>query len=200
MKEPDVDLVDNLVDEEIESDAIEAGDEPVVEPVAVEPVAADDPVADDPVAVEPVAADDPVADDPVAVDPVPDPAVEEPALEPTIDDPVALAPAVEEPVPEPAVIIDDMDYEETGDNMLEMVVEDMNLYEDGFNTHDKEDIEKPEDGKNETAEKPDHGIHDKPMNHSDDDWRYPEDEYHYASSTSTIALSIPAFILTMLNK
>ena len=184
MKEPDVDLVDNLVDEEIESDAIEAGDEPVVEPVAVEPVAADDPVADDP----------------VAVDPVPDPAVEEPALEPTIDDPVALAPAVEEPVPEPAVIIDDMDYEETGDNMLEMVVEDMNLYEDGFNTHDKEDIEKPEDGKNETAEKPDHGIHDKPMNHSDDDWRYPEDEYHYASSTSTIALSIPAFILTMLNK
>merc|ERR1712141_512859 len=73
-------------------------------------------------------------------------------------------------------------------------------YEDGVNTHDKEDYEKPEHGRNETAEKPDHGMHDKPMNHFDDDWRYPEDEYPYASSTSTIALSIPAFILTMFNK
>ena len=59
--------------------------------------------------------------------------------------------------------------------------------------HDKDDYDRP-----------DHGMHDKPMNHTDDDWWYPEDEYHYASSsrtsTSTIALSIPAFILTMFNK
>ena len=181
MKEPDFDSVDNLVDEEtsidIESDAIE--DAPVIAPVP-------------------------------AVDSVPDPAVEEPAVEPTVDDPLAVDPAVDDPVEDdpvvdypvvhPVIIIDDMDYEDTDDNMAEMVVEEINLYEDGVNIHDKEDYEKPEHGKNETAEKPDHGMHDKPMDHSDDDWRYPEDEYHYASSTSTIALSIPAFILTMFNK
>lgn len=123
---------------------------------------------------------------------------------------------------DPPVIIDDMD-DEAGEDMVEdgedghekddhdkgdkdkdehdeddQAME--NLYEDGVNTHDKEDYEKPEHGRNETAEKPDHGMHDKPMNHFDDDWRYPEDEYPYASSTSTIALSIPAFILTMFNK
>ena len=179
MKEPDFDLVDNLVDEEtsidIESDAIESVN----------------------------AGDEPVADDPVDYL-VADPAVEEPALEPTVEDPLPIpglpgvpAPAVPEPADDPdaVVIIDDMDYEETGDNMLEMVVEDMNLYEDGFNTHDKEDS--PEYW-GETAEKPDYGMHDKPMSHSDDDWHYPEDDYYeYASSTSTIALSIPAFIWAM---
>ena len=118
---------------------------------------------------------------------------------------------------DPPVIIDDMD-DEAGEDMVEDGPEkddhdkggqdkddeddqDMDvLYEDGVNTHDKEDYEKPEHGRNDTAEKPEHGMHDKPMNHFDDDWRYPEDEYHYASSTSTIALSIPAFILTMFNK
>ena len=120
---------------------------------------------------------------------------------------------------DPPVIIDDMD-DEAGEDMVEDGHEKDdhdkgdkdkdehdeddqamdNLYEDGVNTHDKEDYGKPDHGRNETAEKPDHEMHDKPMNHIDDDWRYPEDEYNYASSTSTIALSIPAFILTMFNK
>ena len=128
LKEPDFDSVDNLVDEEtsidIESDAIE--DAPVIAPVP-------------------------------AVDSVPDPAVEEPAVEPTVDDPLAVDPAVDDPVEDdpvvdypvvhPVIIIDDMDYEDTDDNMAEMVVEEMNLYEDGVNIHDKEDYEKPEHGK-----------------------------------------------------
>ena len=80
--------------------------------------------------------------------------------------------------------------------------------------HAKPDYEKPEYEKphhemndhhgphheKDDYEKPDHGMHDKPMNHTDDDWWYPEDEYPYASSTSTIALSIPTFILAIFNK
>ena len=67
---------------------------------------------------------------------------------------------------------------------------DMVAAEDHYGPHhDKDGYDKPEQG-----------MHDKPMNHTDDDWWYPEDEYHYASSTSTIVLSMPIFILTMINK
>ena len=58
---------------------------------------------------------------------------------------------------------------------------------------------KPEHGMNYTT-KPEHEMHDKPMNHSDDDLWYPEDEYPYASSTPITALSISTLILTMINK
>ena len=48
--------------------------------------------------------------------------------------------------------------------------------------------------------KPDNETHDEPMNQPGEDWWYPEDDYPYASSTSTIVLSIPTFILAMFNK
>ena len=96
---------------------------------------------------------------------------------------------------------DDHDKDDHDEGQHDKDDQDMHVhYEDGVNTHDKDDNEKPDHGRNETSEKSEHGMHDKPMDHSDDDWWYQEDVYPYASSTSTIALSIPTFIFTMLNK
>ena len=86
------------------------------------------------------------------------------------------------------------------DNGMDHVKPDYEKPEHDKNDHDKNDHEKPDYGKPEhdkdDYEKPKPGMDDKPMNHTD----YEKDEYQYASSASTIALSIPFFILSMFYK